>query len=72
MTTMKVLYPTERRIYHPELGACPHCGAPTQLLNYLTRRALKSRGGSGRPGGDLIPRRDPYPPTGSYPPRVYL
>lgn len=32
----KLLYPTERRIYHPELPACPHCGQPTQLLNYLS------------------------------------
>lgn len=31
----KLLYPTERRIYHPELPACPHCGLPLQLLNYL-------------------------------------
>src|SRR5215218_4494125 len=36
MTTSKLLYPTERRIYHPELTVCPHCGATTQLLNYLT------------------------------------
>ena len=36
MTTSPVLYPTERRIYHPELRACPHCGGATQLLNYLT------------------------------------
>jgi len=36
MTTAKVLYPTERRIYHPELLTCPHCGTPTALLNYLT------------------------------------
>ena len=32
----KLLYPTERRIYHPELPACPYCDQPTQLLNYLT------------------------------------
>ena len=31
----KLLYPTERRIYHPELTACPYCGTPPQLLNYL-------------------------------------
>ncbi len=31
----KSLYPTTRRIYHPELPACPHCGRPPQLLNYL-------------------------------------
>src|SRR3954454_8554779 len=36
MTTPKLLYPSERRIYHPELTTCPHCGAPTHLLNYLT------------------------------------
>ena len=32
----KLLYPTERRIYHPELPACPQCGQPIQLLNYLS------------------------------------
>ncbi len=36
MTPAKALYPTERRIYHPELTHCPHCGTPTALLNYLT------------------------------------
>src|SRR5215211_6890962 len=36
MTTPKLLYPTERRIYHPELATCPQCGTPTQLLNYLS------------------------------------
>ena len=35
MSTPKLLYPTERRIYHPELTRCPACGRPTQLLNYL-------------------------------------
>ena len=35
MTAAKLLYPTERRIYHPELTTCPHCGTPTALLNYL-------------------------------------
>src|SRR5437899_1878846 len=40
MTTPKLLYPTARRIYHPELTTCPHCGAPTQLLNYLASDKL--------------------------------
>src|SRR5215218_2319656 len=35
MMPSKLLYPTTRRIYHPELVTCPHCGRPTQLLNYL-------------------------------------
>lgn len=35
MMSAKSLYPTTRRIYHPELPACPHCGRPPQLLNYL-------------------------------------
>lgn len=35
MTRPQLLYPTERRIYHPELATCPHCGSPARLLNYL-------------------------------------
>ena len=35
MTAAKVLYPTERRIYHPELTTCPYCGTTLGLLNYL-------------------------------------
>jgi len=35
MPTPKLLCPTERRIYHPELTTCPSCARPTQLLNYL-------------------------------------
>ncbi|MDQ2807055.1 MAG: hypothetical protein M3Z04_09135 [Chloroflexota bacterium] len=35
MTAAKSLYPTERRICHPELTPCPHCDTPTALLNYL-------------------------------------
>ena len=36
MLPPKLLCPTERRIYHPELTTCPECGHPTALLNYLT------------------------------------
>jgi len=35
MPRPQLLYPTERRIYHPELAACPHCVSPARLLNYL-------------------------------------
>jgi hypothetical protein len=35
MPPPKLLCLRERRIYHPELTAGPHCGSPTQLLNYL-------------------------------------
>lgn len=35
MPPLKLLCPTERRIYHPELTMCPSCAGPTQLLNYL-------------------------------------
>ena len=35
MTAAKVLYPTARRIYHPELTHCPYCGTTMILLNYL-------------------------------------
>jgi hypothetical protein len=31
----ELLYPSERRIYHPELTACPQWGTSTHLLNYL-------------------------------------
>ena len=35
MRTPKQLYPTERRIYHPEQQTCLRCGGPLQLANYL-------------------------------------
>ena len=35
MKTPKQVYPTIRRIYHPELSACPTCGGPVVLANYL-------------------------------------
>jgi hypothetical protein len=40
MMPAKLLYPTERRIYHPALQSCPHCGHPLQLLNYLVSDKL--------------------------------
>ena len=36
MRTSKLLYPDERIIYKPELSACPHCGGPLVMCNYLT------------------------------------
>ncbi len=36
MRTPKTLYPNERIIYKPELSACPHCGGPLVLYNYLS------------------------------------
>jgi hypothetical protein len=36
MRTPKVLYPDERIIYKPELSACPHCGGPLVMCDYLT------------------------------------
>ena len=35
MRTPKLLYPDERIIYKPELSACPHCGGPLVMCNYL-------------------------------------
>jgi Transposase, Mutator family len=35
MRTPKRLYPEERRIYHPELLTCPHCGDLLVMCNYL-------------------------------------
>ena len=35
MRTPKQVYPTSRRIYHPELSACLVCGGPVVLANYL-------------------------------------
>src|SRR5690242_12836392 len=35
MPSSKLLYPMERRIYHPELDTCLYCGTPLHLLNYL-------------------------------------
>jgi Transposase, Mutator family len=35
MKTPKRLYPSARIIYHPELSACPVCGGPLMLANYL-------------------------------------
>lgn len=35
MRTPKELYPSERIIYKPELPACPHCGGPLVMYNYL-------------------------------------
>lgn len=34
MRTKKTLEPQERRIFHPELQECPHCGATLQLCGY--------------------------------------
>jgi hypothetical protein len=36
MRTSKLLYPDERIIYKPELSACPHCGGPLVVCNYLS------------------------------------
>jgi hypothetical protein len=36
MRTPKQLYPNERIIYKPELSACPHCGGPLMMSNYLS------------------------------------
>lgn len=36
MRTPKQLYPNERIIYKPELSACPHCGGPLVMSNYLS------------------------------------
>src|SRR5436190_22786361 len=35
MNTPKALYPSARIIYRPELAACPQCGGPLMLANYL-------------------------------------
>ena len=35
MRTPKVLYPDERIIYKPELDACPQCGGPLVMCDYL-------------------------------------
>lgn len=35
MRTPKILYPTERKIYKPELSSCPICGQTLVLYNYL-------------------------------------
>ena len=35
MRTPKELHPDERIIYKPELAACPHCGGPLVMYNYL-------------------------------------
>jgi hypothetical protein len=35
MRTPKELYLSERTIYKPELSACPYCGGPLVLYNYL-------------------------------------
>ena len=35
MRTPKELYPSERMIYKPEVPACPHCGEPLVMYNYL-------------------------------------
>lgn len=35
MRTPKILYPTEREIYKPELSSCPICGQTLVLYNYL-------------------------------------
>jgi hypothetical protein len=35
MRTPKELCPGERLIYKPELSACPHCGEPLAMCNYL-------------------------------------
>jgi len=35
MRTPKTLYPTERKIYKPELSSCPICGQALVLYNYL-------------------------------------
>jgi len=35
MRTPKALYPGERIIYQPELSACPQCGGPLVMYNYL-------------------------------------
>ena len=35
MRTSKELHPSERTIYKPELPACPHCGGPLMMYNYL-------------------------------------
>jgi hypothetical protein len=35
MRTPKELHPDERIIYKPELAACPHCGGPLVMHNYL-------------------------------------
>lgn len=35
MRTPKILYPTERKIYKPELSSCPICAQPLMLYNYL-------------------------------------
>jgi len=35
MRTPKELHPGERIIYKPELAACPHCGGPLVMYNYL-------------------------------------
>jgi len=35
MRTPKILYPTERKIYKPELSSCPVCAQPLVLCNYL-------------------------------------
>jgi hypothetical protein len=35
MRTPKVLYPDERIIYKPELSACPYCGEPLVMCDYL-------------------------------------
>lgn len=34
MRTKRTLKPQERRIFHPELKECPHCGAPLALCGY--------------------------------------
>lgn len=34
MRTKRTLTPRERRIFHPELKECPHCGAPLELCGY--------------------------------------
>ncbi len=36
MRTPKQLYHDERIIYKPELSACPHCGGPLMMCNYLS------------------------------------
>ena len=35
MRTPKILYPTERKIYKPELSSCPICGQTLVWCNYL-------------------------------------
>ena len=35
MKTPKQLYHSDRVIYKPELPACPHCGGPLVMYNYL-------------------------------------